>query len=508
MCRMLKIVESIYLPKSLRKVRFFTKSSVDTENTLMDFKNIPGPKSYPLIGTLHKYLPLIGDYDAEALDKNALLNWKRYGSLVREAPGVNLLHVFDPDDMEMVFRQDDQHPARRSHVAMLHYRLNKPESYNTGGLLATNGPEWWRLRSTFQKKFTGPQSVKPHIQATDGIIKEFVQWIKYIGVTENDDFLNYLNRLNLEVIGTVGFNERFHSFSDSEQDPESRSSKVISAAFGSNCGIMKLDKGFLWKIFKTPLYRKLAESQDYLETVATEILLHRVNFYEADDPFTDISLLQSFLTQPNVDLKDLMGMMVDMLMAAIDTTAYATSFALYNLATNPEIQEKMFQEIAVLLPTKDAEVSSETLVKAVYVRSVIKESLRLNPVSIGVGRWLQKDIILRGYLIPKGTVIVTQNMLASRLPQFVNDPLTFKPERWIRGTQDHENIHPFLSLPFGFGPRSCIARRLAEQNMAITLIRIIREFKLHWNGKQLGVRTLLINKPDQPILLRFKPRIL
>lgn len=67
------------------------------------------------------------------------------------------------------------------------------------------------------------------------------------------------------VIGVVGFNERFHSFNFDEQDPGSRSSKVIAAAFGSNSGIMKLDKGFLWKLFRTPLYRKLANSQEYLE---------------------------------------------------------------------------------------------------------------------------------------------------------------------------------------------------------------------------------------------------
>ncbi|XP_013186140.2 cytochrome P450 302a1, mitochondrial [Amyelois transitella] len=499
-------INQLFLRKHVKQMRFIRKSSVVKDNTCLNFDNIPGPKSYPLIGTLYKYIPLIGDYNAEALDQNALLNWKRYGSLVREVPGVNLLHVFDPEDMEAIFRQDDQYPARRSHVAMLHYRLNKPDSYNTGGLLSTNGPEWWRLRSTFQKNFTGPQSVKVHIQDTDSIVKEFLQWIKDNRVTENDDFLNYLNRLNLEVIGKVGFNEKFDSFSQLEQERDSRSSKVISAAFDSNSGIMKLDKGILWKIIKTPLYRKLVKSQDYLEKIATEIFLRRVNFFDEDSDARDISLLQSFLIQPNLDLKDIVGMMVDMLMAAIDTTSYATSFALYHLATNVDVQEKMFQEIMALLPTKNSEISAETLTKATYVRSVIKESLRLNPVSIGVGRWLQKDIVLRGYLIPKGTVIVMQNMLASRLPQFVKNPTSFKPERWMRGSQFYENLHPFLSLPFGFGPRSCIARRLAEQNMAITLIRMLREFKLQWEGKQLGIRTLLINKPNQPILLKFKLR--
>lgn len=70
------------------------------------------------------------------------------------------------------------------------------------------------------------------------------------------------------------------------------------------------------------------------------------------------------------------------------------------------------------------------------------------------------------------TVIVTQNMTSSRLPQFVKDPLKFCPQRWQRDSEMFGNLHPFLSLPFGFGPRSCIARRIAEQNMSIMLLRV------------------------------------
>lgn len=46
--------------------------------------------------------------------------------------------------------------------------------------------------------------------------------------------------------------------------------------------------------------------------------MDKVHFFEnADD--NDNSLLASFLKQPNLDLKDALGMMVDILMAAIDT---------------------------------------------------------------------------------------------------------------------------------------------------------------------------------------------
>ncbi|CAH0407723.1 unnamed protein product [Chilo suppressalis] len=472
---------------------------------LKRFHDIPGPKCYPLIGTLHQYLPFIGDYDAEAMDKNAMLNWRRYGPLVREHPGVRLLHLFDPEDIEAIFRHDDRYPVRRSHLAMFNYRTNKRNVYNTGGLLSTNGEEWWKLRSTFQKNFTSPKSVKVHVENTDQIVRKLVKAIKET-YCNGDDFLKYLNRLNLEIVGVVAFNETFDSFTTLEQNKDSRSSKTIAAAFGSNHGIMKLDKGFLWKFVNTPLYKKLVESQEYLEKVAKDILIKRISFYKQKEEGQDNCLLKSFLNEPNIDMKDITGMMVDILMAAIDTTAFSTSFVLYHLARNKECQDRVYKEILSLLACKDSNITPEIVAKANYTRCCVKESLRLNPVAIGVGRVLQKDIALKGYLIPKDTVIVTQNMVASRLPQYVKNPLIFKPERWLRSSPEYENIHPFLSLPFGFGPRSCIARRLAEQNICITIMRLIREFEIGWMGGELGIRTHLINKPNNAVTLSFSSR--
>ncbi|XP_026328415.1 cytochrome P450 302a1, mitochondrial isoform X2 [Hyposmocoma kahamanoa] len=450
-----------------------------SSDNLKSFNEIPGPKSYPIIGTIYKYLPLVGDYKPESLDEIAWLNYKRYGPFVREEPGIRVLHIYEPEVIEAMFRQDDR-----------------------------NGSEWWRLRSAFQKNFTAPQSVKEHVTDTDAVVQELVRYVKDYNISCKEDFLESLNRLNLEIIGQVAFNERFNSFSHTELDSKSRSSSIIAAAFGSNIGINRLDRGFLWKLFQTPLYKKLAESQNYLEKVSNEILLKKIDFYEKQDSCTDKSLIASFLQSPNVDLKDIKGMMVDILMASIDTTAYSTSFALYHLGRNPAVQEKLCKEILTLLPTKDYIITADILSKATYVRSCVKESLRLNPVSVGIGRILQKDIILKGFLIPNGTVIVTQNMLACRLPQYVKEPLKFKPERWLRGSPEYEKFHPFLSLPFGFGPRSCIARRLAEQNICITLMRLFREFEIKWmGGEELGIRAYLINKPDQPITLNFCARV-
>lgn len=67
----------------------------------------------------------------------AWVNYKRYGTFVREEPGIRVLHIYEPEVIEAMFRQDDRYPGRKSHIAMEHYRLSKPLVYNTGGLLSS-----------------------------------------------------------------------------------------------------------------------------------------------------------------------------------------------------------------------------------------------------------------------------------------------------------------------------------------------------------------------------------
>lgn len=85
--------------------------------------------------------------------------------------------------------------------------------------------------------------------------------------------------------------------------------------------------------------------------------------------------------------------------------------------------------------------------------------------------------ILPNVLFVWQTMVVTQNQISCRLPQYFPNPNEFIPERWIRGHQLHKNIHPYLVLPFGHGPRACIARRLAEQNLQLFLMNV-RDFNV------------------------------
>lgn len=49
-------------------------------------------------------------------------------------------------------------------------------------------------------------------------------------------------------------------------------------------------------------------------------------------------------------------------------------------------------------------ITAETLKNATYTKAVIKETFRLNPISVGIGRILQTDVVLSGYRVPKEVI--------------------------------------------------------------------------------------------------------
>ncbi|KAJ8669898.1 hypothetical protein QAD02_001157, partial [Eretmocerus hayati] len=446
---------------------------------------------------------LKSEYNLKKLHKNGAAKYAKYGPLVREeiVPGEPIVWVFRPEDIAEVFKADlGRWPERRSHKALLKYRLDRRNLYNTGGLIPTNGPDWWRIRKEFQKDLSKPQNVVNYVSDTDEMARRFVEICKTRVMA---DTLPYLSRIFFQLTCLVAFDFKIDCFSEEELRPGSMSSKLIDAALDTNDVLLSLDNGpRLWRFFDTPKYRKLCRAQLCMEQFSHQMISKKIERMESSDLHEKNSLLEIYLSNPALDFKDVIGMGCDMLLAGIDTTSYTSAFALHHLAKNPETQEKLHRE-AVKLVSQDGEVTAEILKEAVYTKAVIKETLRLNPVAVGIGRILQVDVALNGYRVPKGTNVVTQNQVSCRLPEYFDNPNSFIPERWLRENSKNEKsaIHPYLVLPFGHGPRSCIARRLAEQHMQILLLRMCRHLRFTWIVRPWVIVSFIIS--DQEYLQFF-----
>ncbi|CAG9800111.1 unnamed protein product [Chironomus riparius] len=496
----------------LRRIKNFTRkfqTEILVKNDIKSMDMMPGPRGFLGLGNVFNYTKPFGKYSWLDLHKSGMDKYRKYGSIVceRMVPGFSIVWLYDPNDIAQIFNDGiGNFPCRRSHLALQKYRQDRPETYRSGGILPTNGQEWWKLRSEFQKGLSSPQNVRNLLPQTDDMVREFISVLpsRFDNDCTIQDFVSELERLSLELTCLIAFDQRMNSFAEEERDPNSRTSRLIIASDNSNDAVLPTDQGLqLWRFFETPTYKKLRKAQEYKEKIVIEFIQKKA--YQKDK---GNSLLDQYLNNPNINVKDIVGMSADLLLGGIHTTSFSTSFAMYHIARNERIQNLLHQEAMKVLPTFDDKVTTQVMNSEIpYTRAVLKETFRLNPVSIGVGRILNHDTILGGYLVPKDTTVVTQNFVACRLEENFSDPLTFLPERWLKTNHQKSNIHPYLVIPFGHGMRSCIARRLAEQAILTVVLRILRDYKLEWKGcEELDISTRLINRPKSDVTIKFIKR--
>lgn len=204
-------------------------------------------------------------------------------------------------------------------------------------------------------------------------------------------------------------------------------------------------------------------------------------------------------------------------MVQLQTTSLAVG-ALLCLAKNPAKQEILRDEIRRVLPQKDGAFIADPLTHAPYLRACLKESLRVYPVAIGNMRVPQNDLVLSGYQVPKGSYV---SMIFAPLQsdeRYYSRPLEFLPERWLRSntevdesqksaeecTQSIKASSPFVYLPFGFGPRVCLGRRISELEVGLGIARLVRNFKIEFNyPTENAFKGMLINMPNMPLKFKF-----
>lgn len=142
--------------------------------------------------------------------------------------------------------------------------------------------------------------------------------------------------------------------------------------------------------------------------------------------------------------------------AGYETSSTLMTFTLYELALNPDIQEKLRVEVTTAIEENGGNLTYDLLFGFKYLDMVISESLRkYPPIAINL-RKCTKDFQIPGtdLIIPKGKSINMSAFSMHRDPEYFPDPDKFDPERF--NTVNMKNIKPFTYLPFGEGPRNCM----------------------------------------------------
>ncbi|GLD92198.1 hypothetical protein PINS_up000731 [Pythium insidiosum] len=218
-----------------------------------------------------------------------------------------------------------------------------------------------------------------------------------------------------------------------------------------------------------------------------------------------------------MDADELVDFLLAFIIAARDTTADTLSWMFYLLGRNPEIAQKLRDEMTVkLAPADDSDVDGDLTIDHIkeltYLEAVIKETLRLYPSAPYLTRVAAEDTVVCGDVpIRKGQLIGLLAFAMGRNPDvWGDDASTFRPERWIDAeTGQLKQAASSKFFTFGHGPRICIGMHLAMLELRVVAANLLNRynFELDTTSNDGSYKVATTLEMKHPLLMRATRRV-
>lgn len=160
--------------------------------------------------------------------------------------------------------------------------------------------------------------------------------------------------------------------------------------------------------------------------------------------------------------------------AGYEVTAHTTAFTLYLIAQHPLVADRLLYEIDHVLAGQ--RITMDNLPDLPYLEMVIKESMRLLPVTTMIGRQLVEATTIGAYDLPKNAYVLVAPWTLHRRPDVFPQPDQFLPERFSPSREGEIPKHAYI--PFSTGPRICLGNTFAMLQMRVTLATILQQYQL------------------------------
>ncbi|XP_044253641.1 cytochrome P450 9e2-like isoform X2 [Tribolium madens] len=385
------------------------------------------------------------------------------------------LFVRDPDLIKQLAVKDFDY--------FLNHRTFIPEESDPlwgKNLFALNNQKWRDMRSTLSPAFTGSKMkfMFPLISET---AESFIQYFlakneDVVTVEMKDAFTRFTN----DVIANTAFGVKCESLKERENEFYLMGKEATNLK-----GFWKNMKLLVFFIF--PEICKLCKIRFFSKSVANFFTnLIKVNIANREEfgiirPDMIYLLMEARknnLNEPISD-EDITAQALIFFFAGFDTVSSAMCFLSYELATNPDIQKKLLQEI----DSVNGKPTYEVLMNLKYLDMVVSETLRKWPISVAADRICNKPYTIEPKLPNEKPLHLEKNLplwipiyALHRDPNYFPDPNRFDPERF--SDENKVNIKPYTYLPFGVGPRNCIGSRFALLEFKLIFFYILSQFEI------------------------------
>ncbi|XP_008554599.3 probable cytochrome P450 6a13 [Microplitis demolitor] len=430
---------------------------------------VPGPKPTPLVGNLGPFF--FGKISVNELLDELYNKWKHepfFGIYNARTPA---LMITDPDLVRNILIKDfNIFPGRGIHV-------NKEDPL-AEHLVSIDGHKWKVLRTKLTPIFTTGK-LKLMVDLMLECVQHFEKYLKnHVGIGGVVDCREVAAKFTTDVIGSCAFGINMNAL-----DREDSQFRIIGR---------KMFETSYYKMLKrlirefAPRFSKLIgitgmpkTSADFFINTIRETMEFREskNFVRHDlvDILRDIKK-----NQQEIDFEITENLLAAQAMvffaAGFETSSTTISFALYELAIAPEVQEKLRTEILETLKRHNGQLSYDIVNEMKYLHMVIQETLRKDSPAGLLRRKSIQSYKLPGtnITLPAGTIVQIPIYSFHHDDRYYPSPETFDPERF----NENEKRHPMVHLPFGDGPKNCIGARFAIYQSKLGLISVLKNFKV------------------------------
>lgn len=175
--------------------------------------------------------------------------------------------------------------------------------------------------------------------------------------------------------------------------------------------------------------------------------------------------------------------------AGFETSSTTLSFALFELANNQEIQERVRDEVLEKLKLHDNKITYEALKDMTYLDQVINETLRMYPPVAQLLRVATQPyhVETMNFTLDKGRMVMIPTYSIHHDPTIYPNPERFDPDRFSPEAVHARHTHAFL--PFGDGPRNCIGMRFGLLEVKFGIVQMLSKLRFSVSPRmQLPIR--------------------
>ncbi|KAH8321299.1 hypothetical protein KR074_001096, partial [Drosophila pseudoananassae] len=393
----------------------------------------------------------------------------------------------------------------------------------TGHLLTLEGEEWKSMRQKLTPVFSSgkiKQMSEVVVEVGHRLVETMDREVTHAAVEDGDvEIKDICARFTTDVIGTCAFGLECCSLKDPHSEFRNkgrmifetpRHSMLVQFFILTNAKLARklrmkvlpdeLTEFFLSAVKSTVEYRlkNNIKRNDFMD----QLIQLRAEDQEAAKKGQGIDLSHG------LTLEQMAAQTFVFFIAGFETSSSTMAFCLYELALQPNIQNRVREEIQKVFERYDQKLTYESFKEMPYLDNVISETLRKYPI---LSHLLRRST--RGYAVPDSDLVLeSETKIIIPIHSIHHDPKIYpQPEVFDPSRFEPEEVrkrHPFSYLPFGEGPRNCIGERFGKMQVKVGIAYLLRDFKFDRSDKtqvplKFSNRTFLITT-QQGIHLQMK----